>query len=99
MNSEELGINILSNQNLIFQTPFWLSVLFFEYNRMVQGWKNPFVKSFSLNEEYQPGNVLNISEDQYNSELLNKELANGRLAMIGTLGLIVQELVTGKNVF
>jgi len=99
INSDDLGINFLSCMDFIKQLPFWISMITLEFFRMIKGWKNPFAKSFSLKEDYQPGNVLNISEDKYNSELLNKELANGRLAMIGTFGLIVQELVTGKNVF
>ena len=32
-------------------------------------------------------------------EILNKELNNGRLAMIAFIGIVAQELITHENVF
>merc|ERR1712187_117437 len=32
-------------------------------------------------------------------EMQNKELSNGRLAMLASMGIMAQELVTGKNIF
>ena len=100
--TDDLGINALSSQSLMNQFPFWLSVALFELGRMKAGWQNPFTKdgkAFDLEDNYQPGNVLGIDEDKYSDDLLNKELNNGRLAMMGTLGIMAQELVTGQPTF
>ncbi|VVU95561.1 Chlorophyll A-B binding protein [seawater metagenome] len=101
MNSNELGINILANKNIMEQFPFWFAMFIFEFARMKAGWKNPFKNqdSWKIKDEYQPGNVLNISSETIEEDLYNKELNNGRLAMIGTLGLIAQEVVTGNSIF
>ena len=82
-----------------------------EFSTMIRGWKNPFVKDettqtsnyFKLLEHYQPGDLgfeLTTDLDSVKGrELLNKELNNGRLAMIATLGMITQELVTKQTLF
>ena len=73
----------------------------FEVVRMGRGWVNPFTenKTFYLKENYQPGNLGNYNMSTISDELLNKELNNGRLAMIAFMGILTQELVTGQNVF
>ena len=102
MSTGKLGINLLSSENFMMQFPFWFSMGIFEFARMSAGWQNPFVKDgkpFKLQKDYQPGNVLNLKEDKYSEDLLNKEINNGRLAMLGTLGIMAQELVNGQPVF
>lgn len=78
-----------------------------EFASMGRGWKNPFEDNganyFKLREDYQPGDFgFSLASDLDSTkgkELMNKELNNGRLAMIAALGMMAQELVTNKPLF
>ena len=73
-----------------------------EFSSMFRGWENPVEKPFTLRSDYQPGDyefsTIDLTSEE-SGELLDKELNNGRLAMIGALGMIAQELVTNKPLF
>lgn len=90
---DEPAINQLSHLSPLEQSPYWFGVAAFEFARMLNGWTNPTKALFTLNEDYQPGNVFKVSKEDYNEDSLNKELSNGRLAMIGCTIYMAQELM------
>ena len=74
-----------------------------EFASMLRGWEDPTKKPFSLRDDYQPGDwgflINDLDDNEKSTELLNKELNNGRLAMIAAAGMIAQELVTRNTLF
>jgi hypothetical protein len=69
-----------------------------EFRTMQLGWENPIEKPFTIKDDYQPGDFGFGIWDRNDVDLMDKELNNGRLAMIAVLGFIVQELVTGQPI-
>jgi len=91
----------------IFWEPLVFVIGLCEAYRVSYGWANPSSSQFNtLREDYNPGELgfdpLNLLKDASAEEKLdlqNKELNNGRLAMIGIAGFVAQELVDGQEIF
>jgi len=79
-----------------------LSFMFIsEFSSMIRGWENPLVKPFALKGDYQPGDfglTFGVNDESIGDQM-DKELNNGRLAMIGILGMMAQELATQQQLF
>lgn len=84
----------------------------FEAYSIAKGWAPPDETKGTvawLKDDYVPGDLgwdrTNITPLKYGKwspefiEMRNRELQNGRLAMIAVAGVIAQELVDGKTVF
>jgi light-harvesting complex I chlorophyll a/b binding protein 1 len=98
--SDDLGIHFFQDHPEFVSAG--LSFMFVgEFFSMIRGWENPLVKPFKLKEDYQPGDLgLKIGvNDKSMGDKMDKELNNGRLAMIGILGMMAQELVTQQQLF
>lgn len=93
-------LKILKQKNYDLN-PLWLGITPYELLHIEKGWVIPFseYKTFKFKYNYQPGNLGNFDMSTISDNLLNKELNNGRLAMIAFMGILTQELVTGKNIF
>jgi len=98
--TDKLGIRFFQENPKLIEVG--LSLMFVsEFFSMIRGWENPLVKPFALKEDYQPGDLslnADITEETM-GENMDKELNNGRLAMIGVFGMMVQELVTQQQLF
>lgn len=95
---DDLAINVFSKDHGDLNTLGLVYMAIFEFIRMKMLYKNPKEKLFELKDNVQPGMLIQ-SYVPFDEERANKELSNGRLAMIGALGYIVQELVTGEKIF
>ena len=93
--------------SICYQIGIAALILAGEFTTMLRGYKNPFTdgspSAFKLRDDYQPGDMgfhlADVLSDSAFVDLSNKELNNGRLAMIASLGMIVQELITDAPLF
>eukprot|EP00550_Attheya_septentrionalis_P011574 CAMPEP_0198303480 /NCGR_PEP_ID=MMETSP1449-20131203/56902_1 /TAXON_ID=420275 /ORGANISM="Attheya septentrionalis, Strain CCMP2084" /LENGTH=236 /DNA_ID=CAMNT_0044005973 /DNA_START=155 /DNA_END=865 /DNA_ORIENTATION=+ len=110
--NKDIGPAIRHLDEVRATSPAFFEVLFliiggFELNRARKGFAPPGegVEFQDLQEGYFPGDIgfdplgLKPDDSAAFAEMSTKELQNGRLAMLGFMGMLVQELVNGEEIF
>ena len=104
---------VIRHLDVVLQDPagqsacaFLLGAIFFsEIFRARTGWVEPDVAYKTLRADYEPGALgfdpLNMmpTDEAGMKAMQEKELRNGRLAMLAIAGMTVQELSTGQQLF
>ncbi|CAM9342081.1 unnamed protein product [Sphacelaria rigidula] len=111
MGPDYIGPAVDHFQEITAQFPqFWVAALlgiaFIEYNQITTAFAEPasMTGEAGLKEDYMPGDLgfdplgLMPKDDEGLATMQTKELNNGRLAMIGIAGMLVQELVSPANI-
>jgi hypothetical protein len=100
------AIHSLDEANINIITAFVTLVGAAEFRSVLLGWENPFTNPsnyFLMKSDYQSGDLgFNIKKSFLGKDetfMLDAELNNGRLAMIGSLGMMAQELVSNQPIF
>lgn len=107
--TQKMSYNLINLKDPTFQQFLLINFVLFEIYRLkkqynfpspkkyLDDYYNPSINIFKIKEEVEPGLIFNSSNSQ-NEDKMNKELNNGRLAMIGICGYLFQEYL-GFRVF
>jgi hypothetical protein len=103
--AHQLDIVLSSSEGLSGGFFLLMAIFVTELNRAKAGWQDPDVLPFALRDDYYPGDLsfdplgLKPTDAAGLLEMQNKELNNGRLAMVAIAGVVAQECATDVAVF
>lgn len=96
----ELAVNVLHKYGDAPLSKIALSsIIFVEFSRMLIQYQSPDNAQFKLKDDVYPGNLFNYNMSLVKKDLMNKELSNGRVAMIASYIYMVQEVFYGIKPF
>ena len=101
----QLDLVLQSSIGQLGSSTLLMAIFFSEIYRARTGWMEPDEEIRTLRPNYTPGDLgfdplsLKPKDEAGLFAMQEKELRNGRLAMIAIAGMTVQELTTGQQVF
>ena len=99
LDKTELAINFYNDCSKLFVSKEMLiGMILVECARISVLYDDPSQKMFRLKDSAYPGNLFQLNMELFDTTLIDKELSNGRLAMVAALGYMVQELVTQTKI-
>jgi len=103
--ARQLDLVLKTSNGQLVSSCLLLGIFLSEIGRANFGWHDPDVAMRTLRTEYSPGELsfdpLNMmpKDEAGIAAMKNKELNNGRLAMLAVAGIVAQEVVTEKTLF
>ena len=99
LDSKNIAIDEYSlHSSMLVARESFVVFLFYEFSRIANLYETPSKQTFRLKQNVYPGNTLNRNISDIDNTMINKELSNGRLAMIGAFMYILSELITNSKV-
>lgn len=96
-----LGIDVLWDGPVSTQLSWLGGFAFYEIARILKGYKNPGDDLFTLKEDHEPGQVFpqSVFTTPLESDMMNKELNNARLAMLAVTHILGVEYFAHMSAF
>jgi len=103
--ARQLDLVLQDSMGQLAGSTLLLAIFISEIGRANIGWEKPDVAARTLRPSYSPGDIgfdpLNLrpKDEAGFLSMQNKELNNGRLAMLAVAGIVAQEVATEKTLF
>ncbi len=96
-----LGVDVLWDGSTSTQFAWLGGFALYEIARILKGYKNPSEETFTLKEDHEPGQIFpqSVFTTPLETDMMNKELNNARLAMLAVTHIIGVEYFAHMSAF